>query len=870
MAEATTEVDPWQKLREQLEVTEPDLDQVKDIASAITDKNRKISSWSPVITAIKNNQEKVLDLLVKEGFSVHGILTEQNGIYGWCAVGAAIDAKNYKLAKHLVHNLEASADIVRLERETLLTTAITRSDWPIITLLLEELKASPNLCIQFDSNGGKVWPLHLAIWNDFYKGRPDWRMTKLFLKNGAKVATISDWDVLNGKILLGIQKGTKGNASAFAEALKVINQGRMEEQSLDCLIELLKEQNTIQDFINRINACQSVSLSGLAGLNNTKVFMTSPLVTAARHGRYDLVELMVQTLGFDVDAAEESTGLNPLAAAVESGNNDMVSYLVKELGAKVDAPLELELVPGKKFKCTTLAVAVDQDINEPEMWRLLVKELGADVNHEMEVNGLTSSLLHHAIYKIQDQKSTKILTLLLSYGAKADQISWAWLSHGLCQVTPMEHALRLQARSKDDLLWYDVADKLTNILLKEETEKLKKMEPEDLIHHVEKDRLMFEWHRSKMETHLEVLAQKAEAANQNVDKIKDLRSKKDFKTEEEIATKEKKFWQKVLKSKAIAAEIKSITKHENYMTEEKLQQKKAQAQQIESLCLVCEKTLLPKEMKVCKKKTAHTFCNRCTRNRISCSWCQSENFGMPGFTRANNGPALQPMDEFVEPIIAEAEQLQVRLQTLRESKELLGQEELEILARKHEAETDRAKVLNKLITSIKKIGDPDHLNQFKNCLRAVRTALGKPDDEKAKDLDARPAATAHVPTADPAVETLATAEPEATKNTPETPEAGGRSTAEEDPDLSANITKEAPEWSVASHEEFDSYDEKSDHEDPDVLAPAREDSATWSANRTNYFYRLGNRQGDLLDRAPVENYWSQAGSVGPSFDRIWN
>ena len=872
MAEATINIDLCQKLKELLEVMEPDLDGVKDTISRIPDsyKKRQESSWSPVITAIKNHQEEVLDVLVKAGFLVNGILTGQAGIYGWCAVGAAVDANNYKLAKHLVDAFEASANLVRMGRETLLTTAITRSDWPIVTLLLEELKANPNLCVQYDSDGGQISPIHLAIWNDFYKARSDWRMTKLLLKNGAKVTTQSDWNVLNGKILLGVQKGTKGNASNFAEALKATNPGRIDETSLDFLIELLKEQSTIQDLCSRIEANQSVSLSALGSLNSTKAFPSSPLVTAAKHGRYDLVELMVRTLGFDVNAPEEWTGLNPLAAAVECGDTHMVRYLVKELGANVDAPLELELVPGKKFKCTTLTVAVDQDLYDPEMWRLLVEELGADVNLDLEVDGYLTSLLHHAIFRIQDQKSTKILALLLSYGAKADKISWTWLSHGLCQVTPLELAVHLQARSKDDLLWYEVAYKLTNILFKEETDKMKKMESEDLIHHAEKERLLFEWHRLKMNSHQEILAQKLGAANQNVDKIKDLQSKKDYMTEEEISTKEKEFWRKVSKSKAIEAEIKSIVKHENYMTEEKLQLKKDQLKQVKQTCLVCEKKFSPDDLKQCKKKNrSHIFCNRCTHNKPHCAWCRSESFA---FANSAVDYAAITVGEFVDPMIAEAERLLERLKALQDSKDLLSKEELEIQTRKHEAEIERATILNKLISSIKKTGDPDFSNQFKNTLKSLRTMLGTPDD--------------HL-TAAPAVEALATAEPEAANSllmadpedeTSERREAEGSFTEEEELDLPADVVEEAPPRSALPNRSIwapqdDSYDEENDNESFEAQAPAPGINVVWPA--ANGFFRAGTGQGSPFGRNQTDNRRSQAvpqyASANRSFmSNLWN
>jgi len=49
-------------------------------------------------------------------------------------------------------------------------------------------------------------------------------------------------------------------------------------------------------------------------------FQSSPLVCAAQLGRQDLVHLMTKIFQFEVDIAEERTGLNPLAAAVQAQN----------------------------------------------------------------------------------------------------------------------------------------------------------------------------------------------------------------------------------------------------------------------------------------------------------------------------------------------------------------------------------------------------------------------------------------------------------------------------------------------------------------------------------------------------------------------
>ncbi len=63
-------------------------------------------------------------------------------------------------------------------------------------------------------------------------------------------------------------------------------------------------------------------------LNHKKNFLRSPLVYAASKGRQDLVQTLVQTFGYEIDAIEELTGLNALGAAVHSGDKVLFELFV--------------------------------------------------------------------------------------------------------------------------------------------------------------------------------------------------------------------------------------------------------------------------------------------------------------------------------------------------------------------------------------------------------------------------------------------------------------------------------------------------------------------------------------------------------------
>ena len=64
----------------------------------------------------------------------------------------------------------------------------------------------------------------------------------------------------------------------------------------------------------------AVKLGPAATKPVSKPVLRSPLVFAASNGRKDLVEHLVQRLGFDVNDTEEDSGLSPLAGAILAGD----------------------------------------------------------------------------------------------------------------------------------------------------------------------------------------------------------------------------------------------------------------------------------------------------------------------------------------------------------------------------------------------------------------------------------------------------------------------------------------------------------------------------------------------------------------------
>ncbi len=122
----------------------------------------------------------------------------------------------------------------------------------------------------------------------------------------------------------------------------------------------------------------------------------SLLISAVKAKRKDLIKLMVMDLGFDIDSMCKNTIItndfgSVLSKAIFNYDEDMVRFLVVEMKAKVNTN-----------KCTigcplTFAIL----LNRLQIVKLLVEELGADVNFKVSRNEDGSNpclALHWAIY----------------------------------------------------------------------------------------------------------------------------------------------------------------------------------------------------------------------------------------------------------------------------------------------------------------------------------------------------------------------------------------------------------------------------------------------------------------------------------------
>jgi hypothetical protein len=127
----------------------------------------------------------------------------------------------------------------------------------------------------------------------------------------------------------------------------------------------------------------------------------SPLISAVKVERKDLIKLMVKDLGFDIDSIRKYTSPkvannfeSVLSQAIRINNEDMVRFLVVEMKAKVNTNKCW-------FACPSpLTYAILH--NRLQIVKLLVEELGADVNFKVsqEEDGSDPFLaLHEAICK---------------------------------------------------------------------------------------------------------------------------------------------------------------------------------------------------------------------------------------------------------------------------------------------------------------------------------------------------------------------------------------------------------------------------------------------------------------------------------------
>ena len=104
----------------------------------------------------------------------------------------------------------------------------------------------------------------------------------------------------------------------------------------------------------------------------------SPLVSAVQVDRKDLIKLMIEDFGFDVDSFGATTD-SALITALQDGNRDLVRFLVVQMKAKVNINFY------RRRWLTPLINVLGTHYNS-KMVKLLIEELGADVNFKASKN----------------------------------------------------------------------------------------------------------------------------------------------------------------------------------------------------------------------------------------------------------------------------------------------------------------------------------------------------------------------------------------------------------------------------------------------------------------------------------------------------
>jgi hypothetical protein len=149
----------------------------------------------------------------------------------------------------------------------------------------------------------------------------------------------------------------------------------------------------------------------------------------------------------------------------------------------------------------------------------------------------------------------------------------------------------------------------------------------DLVHQVNEEALLANWHQPRLKTVLEFSAEKLTTSVANEAKIRDLEGKEDFMPEEDVKAEEIKFRLKVMKAKAMKEEILSIIKSKSYMSKDDLKLKKDQEEKEEQQCHNCS-VKYPVAQLSKGSNCRHIFCNNCCRPGANCRFCLK---GLNGF-----------------------------------------------------------------------------------------------------------------------------------------------------------------------------------------------------------------------------------------------
>ena len=101
----------------------------------------------------------------------------------------------------------------------------------------------------------------------------------------------------------------------------------------------------------------------------------SLLVFAIERKRKDLIKLMIEDLGFDIDSKCDNFSNCALTAAIQNNDEEMVRFLVVEMKAKVNINQS-----GNGFGNPLIFAIL---LNRVQIVELLVEELGAEVHFKL-------------------------------------------------------------------------------------------------------------------------------------------------------------------------------------------------------------------------------------------------------------------------------------------------------------------------------------------------------------------------------------------------------------------------------------------------------------------------------------------------------
>jgi hypothetical protein len=138
----------------------------------------------------------------------------------------------------------------------------------------------------------------------------------------------------------------------------------------------------------------------------------------------------------------------------------------------------------------------------------------------------------------------------------------------------------------------------------------------DFVDRVKEEALLAKWHQLRLKTVKELSAEKLTTSVANEAKIRDLKGKDDFMSEEDVKAEEIKFRLKVKKSK----EVSSIINSKNYLSKEDLKLKKDEEEKEKLQCLNCSVKYTVAQLS--KGSCGHIFCNNCYRPGTLCINCR--------------------------------------------------------------------------------------------------------------------------------------------------------------------------------------------------------------------------------------------------------